>query len=179
VIWHKYFKYEDGKLLWKYRNRDEFKNKAGQSAANRFAGKEAGNLHGAPRSATTYRQVEIFGKGYKVHRIIWEMHNGEIPDGYVVDHIDGDGLNNKIENLRIVDSLESMHNLPRQKTNKTGVVGVCWHKAANAWQARISWDGVRIDLGRYEKFEDAVNARKLAEVSFGYHQNHGRSQDEA
>lgn len=172
--WGEYFTYDDGEIIWKMRDRSEFKSQAGYVSANRYAGKPAGNKVSSSHSATTYKQTMVLGKQYKNHRIIWEMHYGKIPEGMVVDHIDGNGLNNKIENLRIVDHLESMHNLPAQKSNKTGVVGVCWHKAANAWQARISWDGVRIDLGRYEKFEDAVNARKIAEVSFGYHKNHGR-----
>lgn len=178
--WDEFFFYSDGNLYWKQRPRNHFKTERSWKCVNsRQAGKLAGNLHSSPRSATNYRQTEVFGKGYKVHRIVWEIHNGAIPEDMYVDHIDGNGLNNAIENLRLVDPVSSMHNLPTSKSNTSGVIGVCWHNAVNAWQARISWDGERIDLGRYESFDDAVKARKLAEKTFGYHDNHGRPCREA
>ena len=48
-----------------------------------------------------YLSIKINGKKVYIHRMIWEHINGKIPDGMVVDHIDGDKLNNKISNLRI------------------------------------------------------------------------------
>jgi predicted Fe-Mo cluster-binding NifX family protein len=47
--------------------------------------------------------------------------------------------------------------------NKSGVKGVCWHKAGNKWTAQIKNDGVKIHLGSYDKLQDAVGARLKAE----------------
>jgi len=172
--WHNYFIYSSRGIIWKERNRSEFKNKAGYMGANTLSGHLSGSLVTSKNSKTKYLQTEIHGKAYKNHRIVWEMFFGEIKNGLLIDHIDGNGLNNTIENLRLVDSVTSMHNLPIQKSNKTGYVGVCWHKSAKMWQARISFNGQRFDLGRYRDISDAVKARKIAEKDLGYHKNHGR-----
>jgi len=175
--WHKYFNYLEGELFWKKRSREEFKSDASWKATNsNFEGKRAGAIVTSERSATSYRQLEIFSKAYKCHKIIWEMHYGKIPHGMIVDHIDGNGLNNQISNLRLVNSVDSAHNLPMQKSNKSGHVGICWHKAASKWQARISNNGERFDLGRFDSIEEAIEARAVAENKYGYHKNHGRIQ---
>jgi hypothetical protein len=172
----RYFEESKGLLIWKIRPRHHFKTDRAWSATNsNFAGRVAGTINTSKRSATNYIAIEINSKAFKAHRIVWEMHNGPIPDGYHVDHIDGNGINNRIDNLRLVDSVASAHNLPIQKSNTSGVVGVCWHKAADKWQARISNNGKRYDLGRFDSFTDAVGARKAAETAYNYHQNHGRA----
>lgn len=66
---------------------------------------------------------------YKVHRIIWEIHNGEIPEGMYIDHIDGNKANNKISNLRLVDGKGNSRNSKAPSSNKTGTVGVAFVKA--------------------------------------------------
>lgn len=173
--WNLFFFYKDGDIFWKSRPRSDFRSdKSWKSTNANFAGKRAGAVVTSSKSATSYRQVEVFGKAFKCHRVIWEMHNGGIEKGFYIDHIDGNGLNNKIENLRLVDALRQMHNLPRQKSNKSGIVGVCWHKSAKLWQARISFDGVRYDLGRFASKTDAIKARADAQIRFNYHENHGR-----
>jgi hypothetical protein len=173
--WDHFFFYVQGEIYWKERPRSDFvSRKSWLVTTKNFAGKRAGSVVKSPRSATSYRQAMISGKQYKCHRIIWEMHNGPIPAGLSIDHIDGNGLNNRIQNLRVVSRVEQMHNLPMQKSNTSEVVGVCWHKSAQAWQARISMAGDRVDLGRFKNKDDAVSARKAAEIKLGYHENHGR-----
>lgn len=57
----------------------------------------------------------------RVHRVVWEMHNGNIPKGLVIDHIDGDPSNNKIENLRLATSSQNSCNQKCQKNKKSGL----------------------------------------------------------
>lgn len=49
-----------------------------------------------------YWKITIDGKVYGVHRLLWEQANGPIPQGYVIDHIDRNPLNNDLSNLRAV-----------------------------------------------------------------------------
>ena len=65
-----------------------------------------------------YILTKIKGKGLKVHRIIWEMHNGKIPEGMQVDHINEKRNDNRIENLQI---LTSKQNISRSKKAKPSV----------------------------------------------------------
>ena len=73
--------------------------------------------------------VLLRGKIYIVSRVIWEMVNGTIPEGYIIDHLDGDALNNKIENLACKTRGENMQNRKLDKRNNTGVPGVVF----NGW----------------------------------------------
>jgi hypothetical protein len=67
----------------------------------------------------TYRKVSLAGFRPLLHRLIWAWHNGEIPDGMWVDHINRDKRDNRIENLRLVSWAENLRNTP--KKNKSGL----------------------------------------------------------
>lgn len=106
------------------------------------------------------------------HKIIWLYVYGEAPQS--IDHIDGDGLNNKIDNLRIACHAINNKNRSLSRVNKTGISGVSWIKARSKFEARISDNGKEIFLGRFNNIFDAAVARKSAEIRFNYHANHGR-----
>ena len=53
-------------------------------------------------------------KNYQVHRVLWEFHNGPIPEGMLVDHINGDRLDNRMENLRVVTRQQNNMNVARK-----------------------------------------------------------------
>lgn len=75
-----------------------------------FNGKRYG-IHKANRYYK--RTATINGKKYtkKLHREVWEYHNGEIPQDKMIDHIDRDRHNNQIENLRLVDAKGNRANI--------------------------------------------------------------------
>jgi len=86
------------------------------------------------------------------------------PEDKVVDHINGDTLNNRISNLRIASQQQNCWNKSKLSTRKchSKYLGVTWVKATSKWQARIG----NIYLGRFEKEEDAglaydTKARKI------------------
>jgi hypothetical protein len=158
-----------GSFTWKERCGSSKSDKIFNSL---FAGKIAGSIVSSSRSKTSYIAIKINGKSYKAHRLAFLMMGFYLP--IEVDHIDNDGTNNKWSNLRPSDRNDNKKNLPIQKSNKTGVIGVNWHKSAKKWQARaVDCSGKRIDLGRYDSFDDAVNARKKHEVDFKYYQHRG------
>ncbi len=67
-------------------------------------------LHLKKHQINGYEYVSISGKSKLVHRLMWEIFNGEIPNGMEIDHIDTDRLNNNINNLRLVTQKENRNN---------------------------------------------------------------------
>lgn len=109
-----------------------------------------------------YRRLGYKGKRYQVHNVIWNLHYGIIPDGYTVDHIDRDSLNNKLSNLRLATAIEQNANRSEHKmqtNNTSGHKGVHLYKRTQKWHARLFANGQAIHLGFFDKLEDAVECR--------------------
>lgn len=84
-----------------------------------------------------------------------------------VDHINGNTLDNRKENLRIctnADNLKHRVNLP--KNNTSGILGVRYRKDRDKWYAEIKSNGERINLGSYITKEEAIKARLDAEIKY-------------
>jgi hypothetical protein len=111
---------------------------------------------------------------YKAHRLAWFYTYGKIPADQI-DHIDGDGLNNRINNLRDVTSRQNSRNARLIWNSKSGTMGVSFCNEKGMWRARINTNSGRKHLGRFIDIEDAIAARKAAEIEYGYHENHGRT----
>ncbi|TET76524.1 MAG: HNH endonuclease [Candidatus Heimdallarchaeota archaeon] len=120
-----------------------------------------------------YRVIIIKGKKYKAHRLAWLYIYGQFPSKQI-DHINHNRLDNSIENLRSVTNKENQKNATKRKDNKSGVTGVHRFNQSNKWRASIYVDGTLISLGLYCYFNEAVSARKNAEVLYGFHENHGK-----
>ena len=123
-----------------------------------------------------YYSVSLFGKTYKAHRVIWAIYYGHLPN--VIDHIDGNGLNNRIENLRNTVQAENCKNRSHQSNSSTGYSGITYVKSRTEgkpgkYLVRINAEaGVRITVGRYDTLEEAIAARQFAETKYSYHENH-------
>lgn len=81
-----------------------------------------------------YWQIRLLGQRLVQHRIVWELHFGPIPEGKVIDHIDRDRFNNRIENLRCVSQSENMTNQPQR--NSSGYKGVYQNQSSGKYQVR-------------------------------------------
>lgn len=140
-----------------------------------LGGSSAGDVAGYTsntRDGKKYRHVSVDGKTYKAHRLVWLITYGEFPSGQI-DHIDGDGLNNRVENLRHVSRAENLQNQRRYANNTSGVSGVSWRKDCQKWVAHIRVNHKRIHLGYFADKSEAISARKAAEIKYGFHANHG------
>lgn len=120
-----------------------------------------------------YRYVVWKGKWTRAHRIAWCIHHGSISNAMCVDHINGNGADNRIKNLRLVPVGENAKNQRLPRTNTSGRIGVSWRKDCGKYQALAKRDGKRIHLGYFETLEAAGAARKEFEAENGYHPNHG------
>jgi hypothetical protein len=85
-----------------------------------------------------------------------------------VDHRDADTLNNRKFNLRIVTKSQNNMNRNKQQNNKSGYKGILWyyHHGYNKWKASIRKDHKIYNLGYYDDINDAIKARKDAEIKF-------------
>lgn len=133
------FDYEDGNLIWKVR-------KANCTKIGSIAGWANRDVHNQ-----RYMNIEIDGKAYKLHRLVFMYHHGYFPSR--VDHIDGDRFNNKIENLRDVTASQNAQNGKFRKNNTSGAKNVYFDKRNSKWRVLLSVDGVTKSLGYYDDFE--------------------------
>lgn len=108
-------------------------------------------------SSGGYLKIYVYGKAYAVHRLVWFMHKGYFPTK-IIDHIDRNRRNNRIENLREVTRSENAKNVGVTKANTSGVKGVRFNKASNAWFATIRKDNKKIHLGSFKNIDDAKKA---------------------
>lgn len=136
ALWQYLFYYKDGKLYWKNPRAPRVRH-----------GDLAGQFN------ARYWSCNVCSKRVYIHRIIYEMYNGDTE--LEVDHIDRNTDNNNIENLREATRLLNVLNVGIRKDNTTGFRGVSFSKSRNAFVAQASKDGKRILLGAFNTAEEA------------------------
>lgn len=112
--------------------------------------------------AKTIDKIGNTGKLY-LHRLVMGCEKG---DGIIIDHIDRNRVDCRKNNLRFVNSSQNTMNSCIRFDNTSGVKGVYWNKRINKWIARITVDQQDIQLGNFDYFEDAENARKIGEEKY-------------
>jgi hypothetical protein len=135
-----------------------------QASTTRFSGKRAGTRH-----AAGYRQIQIDGKAYKAHRLVWLLVYGDWPP-IAVDHINGDADDNRIENLRLANSSQNGANSRQRRKNPKHLKGAVYHKTSGLWRAEITKNYIRRYLGYFKTEMEAhqayVDAAKLLHGEF-------------
>jgi hypothetical protein len=167
------FRYEPetGHLYWLPRPLEMFPDERAMKSWNtNFAGARSFLF----KESHGYMSGKVFRKTYRAHRIIWAIVNGEWPTGHI-DHINGDRADNRIENLRDVDRRSNQRNQKLSCRNTSGFAGVYFCKRQKRWSARIrAAKGQDLRLGTFNTKGEAIEARKAAEIKYGYHANHGK-----
>lgn len=115
-------------------------------------------LGGISGSGTKYRYTTIGKASEKISRLVWLWHNGTFPEKQL-DHINGNTLDDRIENLRDVSISINMRNRRKSSNNTTGYTGVYFHARTGKWNARIEVDGKVVSLKYHKTPEDANEAR--------------------
>ena len=134
-----------------------------RTSSNARTGDVAGHLN----KINGYATIKVNRKIYLAHRLAWLYVYGNFPPDEL-DHINRVKSDNRIENLRIATHAENMQNQSIRSDNKSGNVGVSWHKVTQKWSAYITLSKKQTHIGTFHSIEDAIAARKAAEPK--YHQ---------
>ena len=148
------FDYRDGNLWWKKANNNRVKE-----------GSKAGSVHTNKQKGKQYVQIGFNHKMYLIHRVIWAWHGYSLEPNQEIDHIDGNSLNNCIENLRATTRKQNNENRKRaNKNSKSGEKGVMKLRInrKSKWCAQIQHNG-KVIRSDHETKEDAIAARIAAE----------------
>ena len=141
--------YRDGKLWWKERKR------------GRQMDRPAGSI-----GSRGYHKINLNGRYYGLHRLIWLWHDKELVDGLVIDHIDSNRSNNCIENLQQISQSDTVRRAEYVK-NPKGTVSFI--KKTKKWHVCITKNYKNIYLGLFQTREEAVECLK------NYHDEQARS----
>lgn len=150
------FDYKDGELYWKKPLKT--------AQCNYTVGDKAGKKHSAG-----YIQVCLKRKLYLAHRLIFLWHHGYLPK--VIDHIDGNKCNNRIENIREVTSSQNGFNCKLSAKNLSGYKNV--YRLNNKWGIAISVNGKNKYFGTYDDVHEAgAKAKELRNKLRGEYARH-------
>jgi len=194
INWNDWFVYDETAIPSCLRWKVDRRGGRGKGVIVVRAGDVAGHVSVDNKKGYSQCNVTLFDKGYVSSRVIWNMFNGDIADGLVIDHIDGNSLNNKLSNLRVVQHCVNGRNSKLSKNNGTGIKGVSFSKVETKLKNRsifhtyvvVKWreDGKAcgklfsvLQLGLLPAFAEAVQYRnsKIEELNskgYGYTDRH-------
>lgn len=163
---HSLFYEKDGVLYWRERKNIS----QGTAAFNtKYANKEAGGFDSKGYKRVKYKKDK---KSIGVHRVIFLMRHGYLTE--VIDHINGNKIDNRIENLRAATYKTNNQNSRIAKHNTSGIKGVSWHKRNNCWRCSLWTNNKSKEVGGFETKELAEEFMQLwRDMAHGDFANHG------
>ena len=101
-------------------------------------------------------RVNLKGRTVGAHQLVWLLNGRELLPGHELDHINRNGFDNRISNLRLVSP--SFNRLNRRVLGSIPFRGVCFHKASGKFTAQKGVNGVKHYLGCFDSAEEAASA---------------------
>jgi hypothetical protein len=112
---------------------------------------------GTATSSTGHQRIWVYGRFYQAHRLAWLLTYGRWPSEQI-DHRNGDGRDNRLENLRECTAAENNQNRALSRANTSGFMGVSWCAIRQSWRAGIRLQGRLWHLGYHKNPEAAYEA---------------------
>lgn len=134
-----------------------------------IVGSRAGSI-----SPAGHRVIHLKGYLYAEHTIIWRLHFGEWPSGYI-DHQNHDEQDNRLVNLRDVPQEVNNRNQSKRSDNSTGHTGI-WINRTNPkkkFMSEVHFKGKKVHSKAHYSLEEALASRNAAYKKYGFHPNHG------
>lgn len=157
---------DTGILTWRYIPKDFLPSTGIRSSDylsrrhnTRWAGKVAGH-----KGVDGYVRIRVGGRSYKAHRIVWMMAYG--PPNGVIDHINGNPSDNRLSNLRDVDTAINSRNRSITSTSNTGFRGI--YNSGSAFVAHACVNRKTHYLGSYRTIDEAIDARRRFDEKHGF-----------
>jgi len=114
--------------------------------------------------ANKYVSVEFSYNHISYHRVYWQLYyNEQIPKGMMLDHIDGNTLNNDLSNLRVVTPRENSRNTARIRAGNHVGVNMTKHRKQILWSATVYIKKIQVRIGRYKDQKIACYIQEFAE----------------
>lgn len=149
-----------GKVTWQHRPERHFGSAGIAAQRNALAGRAVCHI-----GAAGYIRVKLDRTTYLLHRIIWAIHSGKFDEELEIDHINGNRLDNRFDNLRLATHTENNRNRSVNSNNKLGIRGVYWHATAQKYYAYVGFNGRREHLGSFDSVATAEQVVKAARAS--------------
>lgn len=137
----------------------------------KYKSRNTGRIAGTTSTNGLYCIVKIDGRVYFLHRVLYTMYHGQDPGEMQVDHVNLDGLDNCVDNLRLATPAQNRQNGKRKRTGLKGA-----YPSTNnefPWRSSIDANGERYPLGLFKTEEEAHEAYVVA--SARYHGKFGRT----
>jgi len=133
---------------------------------------DAGTECTAKHTKHDYITITLNQVRYQAHRLAFLYMTGKFPPAQV-DHINRIRNDNRWCNLRLINKEGNAKNSKKRTDNTSKICGVNLYKRTGRWTAYINHNKKRIHLGTFKTKDEAIKARKEAEIKYNYHPNHG------
>ena len=107
---------------------------------------------------------------FQLHRVVWFLHTGEWPTGITVDHINGNGFDNRPKNLRLLTGRGQTRAFRKKfKGSSSKYRGVSLHKANGKWRSQINKTDAYVEIGYFDCEIEAAHAYDCSASFLGYY----------
>lgn len=151
---------------------DDYENYSVSTMGRVRNNERGGRIMKGSKDAHGYLNVSLYKnnvkKTYLIHRLVAIAFISNLENKPCIDHCNNDKTDNRAESLRWCTYTENQMNRQITSRNTSGCKGVTFYKPTQKWKASITIDRIEINLGYFDKKEDARDARKTrANEAFG------------